>query len=440
MTINSPIFLFCFLPLVFILSRLSGKTKYRNILLAVASLIFYAFGTLRDVPLLLASALVNYALGLAIVRKPDSKKLFAAAAVVLNIGLLSWYKFSFSALPLGISFFTFSALGYVIDVYRDGNNAAEDFGRLFLFISFFPKLIAGPIVKYKDIAPQLDERECTPEMTEQGIKRFITGLSKKLLIAGVLGAVVDGVFTSAASDTRLAWIAAVFYMLQIYYDFSGYSDMAIGLSAMFGFSIAENFDHPYGAASIKEFWRKWHISLSSWFKDYLYIPLGGNRKGKLRTVINKMLVFIATGIWHGANWTFVFWGLAHGVLASLEEFLPMKKFNENKAGRILCRIYTLLSVCLLFVIFRADSLSGGFSVISSMFSFSTVAAANALIAKFLTPAALFAALAGILLAGNIPAKIRINKNLGRVLSIALLALCILAMAKTNTTPFIYAQF
>ncbi len=440
MSLSSPIFLFCFLPLVFLLSRAGKNNKYRNILLAAAGLLFYAFGNLKDLPVLLVSVAANYAFGLRLMTSEKGRKATVALSAVFNLALLSFYKFTPHALPLGISFFTFSGLGYVIDVYRDREQGTKDFLKLLLFISFFPKLVAGPIVQYKDISGQIECRSCSPEKTESGIKRFIIGLSKKILLAGTIGAAVDAVFGSAAGDARLAWIAAIGYTLQIYYDFSGYSDMAIGISAMFGFAIPENFRHPYGASSVKEFWRKWHISLSSWFRDYLYIPLGGNRKGKARTVINKMLVFLATGIWHGASWTFVFWGLAHGVLASCEDLVPMKKWQSSKGGRILCRIYTLLAVMLLFVIFRADSLTQGFGIIGAMFTFPVTADANRLIAQNLNPAVLFATAAAALLAGNLPERIRPGRNTGRVLSLVLLVLCIFAMAKGNTTPFIYAQF
>ena len=440
MTINSPVFLFCFLPLVFLLSRIKrDNTRYANILLAAAGLVFYAFGRPGDVPVLLLSAAANRLFGLWIIRKPENGKTAAAVAAVFNIGLLCGYKFFAAALPLGISFFTFSGLSYVIDTERDKENGTEDFLKLFLYISFFPKLIAGPIVKYRDMSPQIDARICSPDMTEAGIMRFIRGLGKKIIIAGTLGCLVDGCFASAASDSRLAWLVAVCYSLQIYYDFSGYSDMAIGLASMFGFSFAENFNHPYASSSIKEFWRRWHISLSSWFRDYLYIPLGGNRKGKARTVLNKMAVFLATGLWHGAGWTFIFWGLGHGLLASLEDFLPMDKFKKSRAGNILCRVYTLLAVMLLFVIFRADSLAQGFGVIGAMFSFGR-ASAGVLIARFLTPAVIVMMILGIALSGDAVERIKLKKVPARALSIALLLLCIFAMAKNSTVPFIYAQF
>ena len=322
---SSAIFLFVFLPCVFLIYRLIPGLRAKNILLALASIVFYAFGQLQYVPLFLLSVLINYFSGLILTSARAHRKAVLALAVILNLGILCVFKYTDFilqnlnlafhtelaptgiVLPIGISFFTFQGLSYTIDVYRDPKSGTKNFLKLLLYISFFPQLIAGPIVKYHDISEQIDSRRCTAEETAAGIRRFITGLAKKILISNAVGYIADAVFNdylhsfSGSADWRLMWLGGICYTLQIYYDFSGYSDMAIGMGHMFGFTILENFKHPYAATSIRDFWRRWHVSLSSWFREYLYIPLGGNRKGRFRTVLNRMIVFFCTGIWHGAN-------------------------------------------------------------------------------------------------------------------------------------------
>ena len=324
MVFGSPIFLFCFLPAAYLVYRFLPGIRSRNAWLAIASLVFYSFGQPVYLPLLLLSVVMNYLFGLLLMSPAGRGKRWpAACAVAGNLLLLGTFKYLdfFAgilntlpgvnlplpglALPIGISFFTFQGLSYALDVSREPDAGTRSFGKLVLYISFFPQLIAGPIIKYHDVALQIDQRELTPELTILGLRRFITGFAKKLLIANTMGLAADRVFAleAGALDLRLAWLGAVCYTLQIYFDFSGYSDMAIGLGRMFGFTFQENFNLPYAARSIKEFWRRWHISLSSWFRDYLYIPLGGNRKGRARTMGNKIIVFFSTGLWHGANWT-----------------------------------------------------------------------------------------------------------------------------------------
>ena len=333
MVFSSTIFLFSFLPVVFLLHLILPGMKAKNLLLIVASLVFYAFGEPYYVAVMFLSALVNYGLGRLAGSGRGAGKGAVGAAVVFNIGLIGIFKYADFVmesinqvlhtdlplpgipLPVGISFFTFQALSYVIDAYRDRDAASKSFIQVLLYISFFPQLVAGPIIKYNDIREELVSRTVCGEEAAAGIRRFICGMAKKLLIANVMGGVADYVFELQDVNVALAWLGGVAYVFQIYFDFSGYSDMAIGLGRMFGFHYKENFNYPYVSASIKEFWRRWHISLSSWFRDYLYIPLGGNRKGELRTWINKYIVFFATGLWHGANWTFVLWGLIHGTIS-----------------------------------------------------------------------------------------------------------------------------
>ena len=476
MIFSSPIFLFIFLPAVFILYRLSRNINYKNILLALAGVIFYSFGQLQYVYLLFLSVLINYLAGLIISRNRDCGKAVLAVAVAADIAMLCIFKYTdfiisnINAaagcaipltgieLPIGISFFTFQGISYVIDVYRYPESGEKSFIKVFLYISFFPRLLAGPIVKYADCAMQLSSRACSTETTAYGIRRFIKGLAKKILISDVLGNIADSVFNiylaSGPADVRLMWLGSICYMLQIYYDFSGYSDMAIGIGNMFGFSFKENFNYPYGAASIKEFWRKWHISLSGWFKDYLYIPLGGNRKGKARAMLNRMIVFICTGIWHGANWTFIFWGLCHGILSSLEDIgvIPTKKLQESRGGRIIGRVYTLLAVLLLFTVFRADSLGDAFKMIAIMFSGKISADGGRILTQLLTPAAVFILILAVALAGNLVPYIKKRFNYTGIFEssgmetaanlacIVLFALSVFSLSKGGFSPFIYFQF
>lgn len=383
MVFNSLTFLCIFLPVVLALYYLLPTLRIRNILLIAVSLLFYAYGEPVYVLLMIASIIINYIFGRLLGTENKKKRQWILAiAVVINIGLLVVFKYldmmvqtvnqlSGSeiplvglALPIGISFFTFQALSYVIDVYRREVEPQKNLWNVMLYISFFPQLIAGPIVKYHDIQEQIDNRNTDVKEIAEGLRRFIIGLSKKVLISNTMAVTADALFAAGAGELNIlsAWIAAIAYMLQIYFDFSGYSDMAIGMGHMFGFRFLENFRYPYISANIQEFWRRWHISLSTWFKEYLYIPLGGNRKGKARTCLNKMIVFFSTGLWHGANWTFVLWGLWHGVFLLFEQVCPVKKLPK-----VLAHIYALLVVCVGFVMFRADTFGQGMFMIGTMF-------------------------------------------------------------------------
>lgn len=383
MIFSSLEFLCVFFPAVFLVHCILPSVPLKNAWLVGASLLFYAYGEPVYVLLMAGSALLNYIAARGITALPV-KKWVLWADIAVNLGILAMFKyvgflgdavgalFGVSpnipeiALPIGISFFTFQEISYVVDVYRGKVEAEKNFGRLLLYVSFFPQLIAGPIVKYRDIRAALGNRKVGVHQAASGFRRFVCGLGKKVLIANTVGQVADAVFSAQAKELHMlaAWIGAVAYMLQIYYDFSGYSDMAVGLGRMFGFQFQENFRYPYGAPGIREFWRRWHISLSGWFKEYLYIPLGGNRKGKIRTGVNKFAVFFCTGLWHGANWTFVAWGLYHGLLSVLEDALPV----AGRLPKALRRLYTLLAACVGFVLFRADSLGQGLLVLERMFA------------------------------------------------------------------------
>ena len=476
MLFSSAIFLFVFLPVVFLLSRLLSGIRAKNLLLTVASLIFYAFGQLYYLPLFLLSVAINYLSGVLLMRREGNRRAVLSVSVVLNLGILCLFKYTDFllanvnaltgaaipatgiVLPIGISFFTFQGLSYVIDVYRDPDAGTRDFLRLLLYISFFPQLIAGPIVKYHDISAQIDQREASAEDAASGVMRFCLGLSKKILISNAVGKVADIVFDTylpvfgSGLDFRLALLGAVCYSLQIYFDFSGYSDMAVGMGRMFGFRIPENFRLPYAADSIQDFWRRWHISLSSWFREYLYIPLGGNRKGRLRTAFNRLFVFLCTGFWHGANWTFLVWGLGHGLLSSLEGagLIPAKRLSRSRGGRLLCRVYTLAAVVLLFVIFRADNLSAAFALIAAIFSGHVAADGGFLLRELLPPATVFVLLVALLSSGRLADRAKAALSGGGqrpvvraasfLLCLALYLLSVMSLSRGGFNPFIYFQF
>lgn len=458
MVFSSAIFLFIFLPVVFVLDRLLHGIRAKNILLLIASLIFYSFGQPVYLPLLLLSVALNYVCGLLAAGKYP--KLGVGIAVAGGIGLLAVFKYAdFAigtinhlfgislpltgiALPIGISFFTFQGLSYVIDVYRDRSVVSQSFVKVLLYISYFPQLIAGPIVKYHDIEKEIDQRRTTPRETALGIRRFICGLSKKLLLSNAMGQMADAVFALPAGEIGMfaAWMGAICYTLQIYFDFSGYSDMAIGMGRMFGFHFLENFDYPYTATTIQEFWRRWHISLSTWFRDYLYIPLGGNRKGKVRTWVNRVIVFFTTGLWHGANWTFVLWGLWHGLFSVLEDsgVVPVRRLK----GRALGHVYTMLVVILGFTLFRAESLGQAGAMFAAMFTGVGLEWTGTMtVCSFLTPAFLLALILAVLL--SFPTAKRLqpkNEAITLAGAMALLVLCMLNLSAGTFNPFIYFQF
>lgn len=464
MVFSSMVFLCVFLPAAFCLHLLLPGMRAKNFLLVMASLVFYAYGEPIYVILLVASSAGNYILARLTGECPKIRKLTMTLAVVINLGLLVIFKYSgflvetFNSvtgagipvpqvrMPIGISFFTFQALSYVIDVYRGDASVQKNFGKVLLYISFFPQLIAGPIVKYHDVEAEINNRKQTPEEIGKGIRRFIAGLSKKVLIANTMGLVADNLFGAAATGITGpgAWLGAVSYMLQIYFDFSGYSDMALGLGMMFGFHFHENFDYPYISASIREFWRRWHMSLSGWFKEYLYIPLGGNRRGKFRTVVNKMIVFVCTGIWHGASFNFLFWGIYHGFFLMLEEYIPFIGKKGGKLKSFFQHVYALLIVCVGFVFFRADTMKQGCFWIREMFTdFGWKASAMSLTLQQLTPVylvTLAAALVAAVPVNSMLKKYKWYEGFTYVLSLAGFALCVLSLAGGTYNPFIYFRF
>lgn len=381
MLFSSIVFLFVFFPVVLVLYYcFSFSRMLQNILLLLASLVFYAWGEPVYVLLMIASILVNSVLAVMIERGKSGRfrKMLLAAAVTLNLSTLFVFKYLgfvmesvrseelfgikavSLALPIGISFFTFQAMSYVVDVYR-GTVRAENPFYVGLYISFFPQLIAGPIIQYNTIADQIRNRRSDFDMFSMGICRFVVGLGKKVLLSNCFAGIADNVFSWSAIGTErmmvpamLAWLGSIAYTLQIYYDFSAYSDMAIGLGMCFGFEFPENFNYPYIASSVSDFWRRWHISLTNWFREYVYFPLGGSRVANQDYMVRNMLVvWLLTGIWHGANWTFLFWGLAYFIFQLAERFF---EYPEKMQGRFLKHFYMLMVVNALWVVFRADDL------------------------------------------------------------------------------------
>ncbi len=461
MVFSTPIFLFLFLPAVLVLNYIIPK-KYiaaKNVVLLIASLFFYAWGEPKNVLLMLLSIAVNYVCGLLLGRfdsDEKKRKVVLWASVVFNLGLLFFFKyFNFVtggrfpeiALPIGISFFTFQIMSYTIDVYRRSVEPQKNLVKLALYISLFPQLIAGPIVRYIDVEKQLTCRECTAEKTARGMIRFSMGLAKKVIISNTVAAVCDGIFGSTNTVPAFtAWVGVICYALQIYFDFSGYSDMAIGMGHMLGFDFLENFNYPYVSCSVQEFWRRWHISLSSWFRDYLYIPLGGNRRGKVRTYINLIIVFACTGLWHGASFSFIVWGLWHGLFLVIER-LGFKKALD-KLPKFIGWIYTVLVVLVGWVFFRADTLPAAMKYLGEMFSF-TGGVSNGM-AQFDNLSFIITVIALVLCTPVYQlVKGKLEKTeggkkaafvIGAVLATVLFILSVIFLTGSGYNPFIYFRF
>ena len=391
MVFSSTIFIFLFLPIA-ILGYYIIHPKLRNAFLLIISLFFYAWGEPKFVFIMISSIFVNYIFGLLVDRYRDQKtvaKSILASMCIFNIGVFYIFKYlNFTIsnlnlifndsitqtnilLPIGISFFTFQAMSYVIDVYRQQGEVQKNPFYVGLYITFFPQLIAGPIVRYETVAYQINNRNENIDDFAEGIKRFIVGLSKKVLLSNTLAAIADKAYSYndfSELSVAMAWIGAAAYSLQILYDFSGYSDMAIGMGKMFGFHFNENFNYPYISKSISEFWRRWHISLGTWFRDYVYFPLGGSRvTNKGRLVFNLFIVWLLTGVWHGASWTFVIWGQFYFILLAFEKLSGYPKKFKTIIAKQLYRVFTLLCIILGWVVFRAEDLKTAFGYMGSMF-------------------------------------------------------------------------
>ena len=466
MLFSSMSFIFIFLPLVCLIYFIV-RPNLRNYVLLAASILFYAWGEPEYLAIMLLTILVNYGGAILMNKHPKYKKGFLAATIITNLGFLTYFKyFNFFIgnlnelfhgnldfievlMPIGISFYTFQAISYVVDVYRGEVSVQRDIFKLSLFICLFPQLIAGPIVKYNDIADQIDHREADFDKLALGVKRFIIGLAKKVLIANTLGAVADKIFVQAPDtlQTSVAWIGSLAYSFQLFFDFSGYSDMAIGLGLIFGFHIKENFNYPYISKSITEFWRRWHISLSTWFKQYLYIPLGGNRVSKSRNYLNLSIVFLLTGFWHGASWSFVIWGIWHGVFIIFEKISGWHKESSAKLVNATKHLYTVFVFVIGWVIFRADNIAYAWTYIKNMFGFVRSHDVLYEMSYYVDNIEIIAFVAAFLCSVPLFSNILHIKQERRLLNwlvnawlLILFLLSVASMAASTYNPFIYFRF
>lgn len=462
MVFSSEVFLFLFLPVVllvyYVFLRFSRTAK--NIFLFLVSIGFYAWGEPIYVSLMLASILVNWMFGRMLFQRRLPDKLIVTLALIYNLSFLFVFKYFgffvqnfnvlFSqkvsvptiALPIGISFYTFQALSYVIDVYREKERKKDSILQVGLYISFFPQLIAGPIVRYQDIAEEIRSRKENFNCISDGCWRFMIGLAKKVLIANQVAQIADAIFGIADKSVATAWLGAIAYTLQIYFDFSGYSDMAIGLGQMFGFHFKENFNYPYVSKSVTEFWRRWHISLSGWFRDYVYIPLGGNRVSKSRHILNLTVVWLLTGFWHGANWTFILWGLLYLCMLLIEKYTKI----IGKIGSF-SHIYTMVIVILAWVLFRAESITSAVDYIGTMFGLKATAILDNSFLFYISNY-WFYLLCGIIF--SVPVSKRIsqmnwfNSKVGEIVSsialTLLFAVTVTYIVSSSYDPFIYFNF
>lgn len=463
MVFTSITFLYYFLPIVLLIYFITPY-KYRNGILLLSSLIFYFYGEPKYILLMIFEVLLAY-FSMLIVSKSNNKLLYILT-IIIHILLLCIFKYlnfftsninsifninlplSNIILPIGISFYTFQIISYEIDVYKKRVNVQKNLLKLATYIFMFPQLIAGPIVRYSDIEHELDKRKHSFDNFSYGVERFMIGLFKKVLIANTLGELSNILITSTDISILLYWIFAVSYMLQIYFDFSGYSDIAIGLGRMFGFHFLENFNYPYMATSITDFWRRWHISLSSWFRDYIYIPLGGNRKGVKKQIRNILIVWLLTGLWHGANYTFIVWGLLFGIMLIIEKFI-LSKYLKN-TPYIIKRIYTLFIVLISFVIFRADNINEAFNIIKGLFGFNTKVFSNSFTIYYLKSYFIILLLGIILstpLLSNIITRLRKNNVLNKIINlfeplliILILVLVTACLIDNSYNPFLYFRF
>ena len=431
-------FLFGFLPAVVVLYYLCPR-RCRNVLLLVSSLIFYRWGEPKYVLLMLVSILLNYFCGLAAGKRQTQQRSVRGVlivGVVLNLGMLGFFKygkFFFGSafpdipLPIGISFYIFQAMSYLIDVCRREVEVQKNVLTFGTYVTLFPQLIAGPIVRYRDVAEMLESRRENLSQFSRGVQRFVVGLSKKVLLANTFGSAWNAL--QVTTGTAAAWLGLLCYTLQIYFDFSGYSDMAIGLGQLFGFTFLENFNYPYISASITEFWRRWHISLSTWFKEYVYIPLGGNRKGLARQIFNILVVWLLTGLWHGASWNFVLWGGYYAALLILEKCWLLKA--GEKLPLVLRRMLTTVLVMLGWSLFYFENLGALGAFLGRLFT----AVPSAGIAFYLPVTAL-----GCLCATPALKRVKLPDGLRWGLCVMLLLLCVASLARQSYNPFIYFRF
>lgn len=474
MLFSSSIFLFGFLPLTLIIYFvfLRKTKKIKNYFLLLVSLIFYAWGEPKFIVMLLVSIVINWFYGLQIDKHIKDKKrckLILTLMVISNLTILLIFKYlgflvtnlnlifgsnlhvPLIALPIGISFFTFQAISYVVDVYRGNGSVQKNILNVGLYLAFFPQLIAGPIVRYETVAEQINNRKENVEDFSKGVYRFLFGIAKKVLISNQMAIIADIAFDNGPTSVLFAWLGAIAYALQIYYDFSGYSDMAIGLGAMFGFKFDENFNYPYISKSITDFWHRWHISLSTWFRDYVYIPLGGSRVKKSRALFNILVVWLLTGVWHGASWNFILWGLYFFVFLMLEKTFfkdKLKKLDEFPIWqKVLLHLYTLVIVLLGWILFRATSLNGVITYVKTMFGIGEVAFIDSNFTRYLSDKLIYL-ICGIIFSmpvyKHISKLVDKNHEVSLVVSPICMTLVFLVavsfLVKGTYNPFIYFNF
>lgn len=460
MVFSSAIFIFGFLPILFLFYFLCPK-KLKNYVLLFFSLLFYAFGGLKYLLIMALVVFADYIGALLISKYKRHKNCFLILTISINILVLIFYKYTNFFLtninnlfnidipildiimPIGISFYTFQAMSYVIDVYKGEVKVQNNYFLLLLYVSLFPQLIAGPIVRYQTIEKEITKRKVSYDDISYGLERFILGLAKKLIIANQMGKLADIAFSGNFSCT-VSWLGAIAYMFQIYFDFSAYSDMAIGLGRIFGFHFLENFNFPYMAKSITDFWRRWHISLSTWFRDYIYIPLGGNRKGIKRQIINMSVVWLLTGFWHGASWNFIMWGLYYLIFLILEKFVL--KNILKKTPDLLKHIYALLIILIGWVLFRVENMSQFFDIIKTMFSFDLNSTSLMEARIYLETYYVYFILA-ILFSTNVYYVIcdkfknkKVFEIIKYIFLIVLFVISIMFLAQSSYNPFIYFRF
>lgn len=449
-------FLYFFLPSVLFINNvlLRKNINYQNVFLLLSSLFFYAWGEPTFVFVMLLSIVLNWGFGIWVDKKREYKTWILFLMLLFNLSLIFVFKYLMFAmnvinevfdthmrvpiinLPIGISFFTFQSISYVIDIYRHHGEVQRNPLNVGLYISFFPQLIAGPIVRYETIAAEINNRKVTWNDFTDGVERFIIGLGKKVLLANNFAVIADHIFSLLPEylDLPLAWLGAISYTLQIFFDFSGYSDMAIGLGRMFGFHFLENFNYPYISRSVSEFWRRWHISLGSWFRDYVYIPLGGNRVAKPLVYRNLFVVWLLTGIWHGANWTFIVWGLMYFVLLAFEKFTELEKRNFH----ILGHVYTLFFVVVGWVIFRSETLTDAWNYLHVMFT-PSIPDSSPLFLFYISEYKWWL-LCGLFFSIPIVNRSKLHPVINSIWCIVIFFLCLVYITKGGYNPFIYFNF
>lgn len=465
MLFTSISFLYYFLPALIIIYFITPK-KYKNIILLIASLLFYFYGEPKYVFLMIAEIIIAYIGAILIDKYKNQSKNILITTLFIHVFLLIIFKYTDFiiqtindisnanikllniALPIGISFYTFQIISYIIDVYNGKVNVQKNIIKLATYVSLFPQLVAGPIVRYQTVEKELDDRVHSFNNFAYGIRRFSIGLAKKVLIANALGELCSKASATSEKTIVFFWIFGISYMLQLYFDFSAYSDMAIGLGRIFGFHFPENFNYPYISKSITEFWRRWHISLSTWFKDYIYIPLGGNRDGKYKQIRNILIVWLLTGIWHGANWTFLIWGLLFGIILIIEKIF-LNKFME-KLPSFIRRIYVLFIVMILFIIFNSDNMSVALTNIKGLFGMNGEAFVNDYTLHYLKsylPVLIIALLGSTPFIKILIDKLRKNKYVNNIINILepILIVVILVVVTSylidnSYNPFLYFRF